>query len=228
MLQLKCFTPIICCLFLTVLVVITCCKKEHHNVAPTACFSITDTASIIYDTIYFVNCSKNADSVVYSFGDGQFSDAANPKHVYITPGTYVVKLTAYNDGDTNSVTRNLKILDTFPINPSLMDSFTGTYHLIGEWYGVGTVSGSGNIDTIITVSVYNDSMLALSGTVGNMSAFGPVTYEPASAYAFDIGGGDNWEQIVFRKPYNDSIFYTSEYGFASGYTSVQCQGAKIQ
>jgi hypothetical protein len=109
-----------------------------------------------------------------------------------------------------------------------MDSFVGSYHVMGGWYGVGSVGGSGNIDGIIFVSKYNDSTLVVTGSGTGLNLSGnPMGYEATSTYLFWVGGGDNWEQVVFRKPYNDSIFYTSKYGFASGYEAVQCQGEKI-
>ncbi|RZL48932.1 MAG: PKD domain-containing protein, partial [Pedobacter sp.] len=54
--------------------------------------------------IIFKNNSKDADTYLWDFGDGNLSNEANPKHTYIKSGTYKVKLTAYADeGCSNSI-----------------------------------------------------------------------------------------------------------------------------
>lgn len=144
------------------------------------------------------------------------------KHIHIFLLLLFLMLAYSCKKESSNTTEGISMNSGIP-----MDSFAGTYHVVGEWHGVGMVGGSGNIDTIITVGRYNDSLLVVTGGGSELSLSGnPLTYETASTYLFWVGGGDNWEQVVFRKPYNDSIFYTSENGFASGYTAVQCQGEK--
>ncbi len=113
-----------------------------------------------------------------------------------------------------------------PVPSSLViDSYAGTYHVAGSWYGVGLVSGSGNFDDTIVISKYNNSTLVLTGNQSIFHFSGSPMFNAVNT--FWVGGGDNWEQIVFRTPYNDSIFFTSQFGYASGYTAYQCEGKKI-
>lgn len=65
---------------------------------PSASFSILNNGVDTATPINFSNHSIGADSYHWDFGDGQFSCAANPSHVYSNPGTYVVKLRASFDG----------------------------------------------------------------------------------------------------------------------------------
>lgn len=44
----------------------------------------------------FRNASKNAESYLWDFGDGELSEAMNPSHVYKNSGTYQVRLTTTN------------------------------------------------------------------------------------------------------------------------------------
>lgn len=51
----------------------------------------------------FSNNSENAATYLWDFGDGNTSNAAAPKHLYDTAGTYVVKFYAYNPLTCNGV-----------------------------------------------------------------------------------------------------------------------------
>jgi PKD repeat protein len=75
------------------------CHKE-----PTACFepeseSIDNNYSVkVMEKVEFNNCSKDATSYNWNFGDGKTSTAMNPTHKYETGGTYTVVLEACGDG----------------------------------------------------------------------------------------------------------------------------------
>lgn len=65
---------------------------------PTAGFSVVNNGSTAGTAIQFVNQSSGATSYHWDFGDGTFSCAENPVHVYNAPGVYTVKLKAIVDG----------------------------------------------------------------------------------------------------------------------------------
>ena len=85
------------------------CSKK----APGACFVI-DKASNSTKTneeIQFnANCSTDADSYSWSYGDGTSGESATVKHKYPAAGTYVVKLTAKNSSKEASSSQNLIIV----------------------------------------------------------------------------------------------------------------------
>ena len=64
----------------------------------------------------FTNNSANATSFIWDFGDGSpTSDSLNPTHIYVTSGTYTVKLTASNLAGSNSTTQTITV--TVPVMP---------------------------------------------------------------------------------------------------------------
>lgn len=54
-------------------------------------------------TVTFTNASTNANSYLWSFGDGSTSTDASPSHTYAADGVYEVTLTAINDCGETSV-----------------------------------------------------------------------------------------------------------------------------
>jgi PKD repeat protein len=58
-------------------------------------------------TIAFTNSSVNADTYLWSFGDGNTSVLENPSHTYPAQGTYTVSLTAGNPQCEDVITTQL-------------------------------------------------------------------------------------------------------------------------
>jgi PKD repeat protein len=59
--------------------------------------------------VQFSNLSKDADTYLWSFGDGNFSTLAHPLHVYQVPSLYSAVLYAMNDCGTDSVSEMISI-----------------------------------------------------------------------------------------------------------------------
>jgi hypothetical protein len=74
------------------------CSKKDAAPQPVANFSFSDINLVSPAKITFQNTSTEAISYTWNFGDGQTSEDANPDHVYHTPGTYEVTLTAKGSG----------------------------------------------------------------------------------------------------------------------------------
>ena len=71
--------------------------------APFASFTATPVNGIASLTVQFTDTSAyTPTSWLWDFGDGSTSTAENPSHIYISPGTYPVNLTATNTGGSNS------------------------------------------------------------------------------------------------------------------------------
>ncbi|MCZ2276421.1 MAG: PKD domain-containing protein [Bacteroidia bacterium] len=87
-----------------------------HVTGPIASFNTTTTSSCAPALIDFQNTSLNAASYLWSFGDSSFSNSIQATHVYHTPGTYQVSLTATDSsGCTDSVSLNSGIVITGPV-----------------------------------------------------------------------------------------------------------------
>ncbi len=71
---------------------------------PQACFTVNNNNCQAPCTVSFTNCSTNASSYQWNFGDGTTSTASNPNKTYNTAGTYTVQLTATSMSGANSTT----------------------------------------------------------------------------------------------------------------------------
>lgn len=62
------------------------------------------------DSVIFINESINADSNIWDFGDGIFSNEINPKHKYKAVGEFTVNLSVYNNsGCSVSVEKKISV-----------------------------------------------------------------------------------------------------------------------
>ncbi len=76
---------------LTTLSIFYSCQKE-----PTASFTVSSTSVNIGETVTFTNTSKDANSCLWDFGDGETSITESPSHIYDSTGTFTVTLTAFS------------------------------------------------------------------------------------------------------------------------------------
>jgi PKD repeat protein len=61
-------------------------------------------------SVQFVNTSVGAETYRWSFGDGQTSEEASPRHSYQSPGAYEVQLTGTNDCGADTTTQALTVI----------------------------------------------------------------------------------------------------------------------
>jgi hypothetical protein len=80
-----------------------------------ACFT---TAYVSGSQYQFSNCSKNATSYYWKFGDGAISFDASPSHVYSSSGHYAVTLIAFNVCKTDSMKFSIDVLSGVNENSS--------------------------------------------------------------------------------------------------------------
>ncbi len=66
----------------------------------------------------FDNLSQNADSVHWSFGDGNVSSEENPSHIFVLSGNYEVTLTAYKHGCPKQMTHSVSYISSHISNLS--------------------------------------------------------------------------------------------------------------
>ncbi len=90
------------------------------NTDPTAVF----TSNIAGSLVSFSNTSANADTYMWSFGDGTSSMETFPSHTYMADGSYTVTLTSTNDCGTASSTQNIVIV-TPPTAGFMADALSG-------------------------------------------------------------------------------------------------------
>jgi len=97
-----------------------------HIAPPHASFTVSDTLSTCPPLIAtFTNTSVNGYDVTWDFGDGSSSSAANPVHIYNTPGTYYARLFVTGPGNNCSDTVVQQIIVRGPIGTFSYDPLTG-------------------------------------------------------------------------------------------------------
>lgn len=122
----KLFIPLA---FIASLALMAGCAKD-----PTACFTMTSASiddeimPLAGEDIAFENCSEEATSYEWDFGDDETSSKENPTHAFPEAGTYTVTLTATGDGGSKSSTQEIEIAD-----------------LNGSWEGTVSFTGVGDV-----------------------------------------------------------------------------------
>jgi hypothetical protein len=82
-------------LLLFVLACISCQKDSEIKQNLTACFDYSPKTDISNGVeLTFTNCSQNAVSYLWDFGDGTTSTIIEPKHIFTNGGSYKVILLA--------------------------------------------------------------------------------------------------------------------------------------
>jgi len=92
-------------------------KKESNQapVIPAADFEVNISSGYAPLTVQFTDLSKNASSWQWDFGDGENSTERNPVHVYDSVGTYRVKFTVRNGGESSTKTMKNYIVSELPL-----------------------------------------------------------------------------------------------------------------
>lgn len=89
------------------------CSSDDDGAAavtpPTASFSAVKNEK----TVTFTNASTGADSYSWDFGDGNTSTELSPSHTYSDFGSFDVKLTATNEGGSDSRTIAVDLISVF-------------------------------------------------------------------------------------------------------------------
>ncbi|MCK5124902.1 MAG: PKD domain-containing protein [candidate division Zixibacteria bacterium] len=82
-------------------------KTEFITVLPLpiADFGSEVTTVCVDNDVYLYNNSQYSTSWLWDFGDGDTSPTQHPTHTYSAPGSYTIKLIAYNDCGSDSMTK---------------------------------------------------------------------------------------------------------------------------
>lgn len=94
-------------------------------IEPRADFEVSKNPVSTYEEIKFFNSSNQAIEYEWDFGDGYITSEYEPVHYYSKPGTYSVKLSAFNHGvvDYAYITVNV-IAPPTVLNIQVLETFT--------------------------------------------------------------------------------------------------------
>jgi len=118
------------CTLMVAVVLISSCKK------PVACFEISSESiddgnnPSIDEQITFDNCSEDAESYSWDFGDGESSTSISPRHEYDEDGRYTITLTATAGNATDEVSQTIDVV------PNLTGDWEGTMYLESDPFGI--------------------------------------------------------------------------------------------
>ena len=179
--------------------------------------------------------SPGVDQWLWDFGDGSTANVANPTHAYIKPGTYNVRLTAYDQGCWDSLSHAVVV------NPPLADfkftgtcgqnnSFTFTDNSLGPittwlWdFKDGTTSNVKNPPTHIfpvgPPKTYNVTLTVTSGGCTNTISY-PVLANQATTLSFSAPSVCANSPIAITATSPNSIFsYQFVFGDGTTYLNV--------
>jgi len=96
--------------FIGILVLgLTSCRKEAAG--PKACFTTPDEITAGEAIAFSSACSNDADTYLWSFGDGSVSEEANPQYTYMAAGNFLVSLTVTDvNGNSDESSMNITVL----------------------------------------------------------------------------------------------------------------------
>lgn len=97
----------LCLSVVTLLFGLSDCKKKDTPKDPQSCFNSDKQKVIDSQVVTFTNCSSNASSYEWDFGDGTSSTITTPTKSYSDKGTYTVRMTASGNGKQSTATQNL-------------------------------------------------------------------------------------------------------------------------
>jgi len=142
---------------------------------PIAAYSINKNGAIVGEKLLFTNNSQYASNYEWDFGDGVTSTEENPSHVFLSDGSFVVKLKAIRDGVENIITQTVNVsigTNIFPgvgiLNVSLGDSWYSINNILkGRTYGF--YQPSVQDDYIVNIVGYDNPDMDMFFLSGNYS-----------------------------------------------------------
>lgn len=81
---------------LSILMFLASCDNENNDPVR-ACFNMSADTIIVGDKIEFYNCSDNATTFLWDFGDNNTSKKREPNHIFEKTGSYEIELLAGED-----------------------------------------------------------------------------------------------------------------------------------
>jgi PKD repeat protein len=210
--------------------------------APVASFSVQQSSGCIPFSVLFTNNSTNATSWYWDFGNGNYSTLQNPTNVYLNPGSFSVKLIAYNSsGQADSVTQTGIVYTVSPPIVNFTSSSTvaclesSTIIFNNQSSNFNTCLwdfGDGNTSTSMNPShIYNSpgtytvTLIAYNSQFGCTSSLSKTGYiqildNPAASFTANITALCNPQTpVLFQAQASSAVNFIWHFG--DGTTSTQ-------
>ena len=208
------------------------------NTPPTASFTPSTTSvTTIPGDVVFISTADDPDGAIkfyfWDFGDGGKSNAFNPTHTYVGNGTYIAKLTVYDDNNTVTSTQTIITVNdsNYPIvtvvspaqnqltTAAALTSISGTSQVGAgksiarvEWStdrGLkGTASGTSDWNFAINLAGYGGKNRVLINAIDSSGNIGKtelvIDYRPADRVTI-LGGAAGVTQNSSAIEYYDKF-----------------------
>jgi len=195
--------------------------------SPVAAFTESPTSGTAPLTVAFSNATTGmVTSWSWEFGDGATSTLQNPTHVFQTPATYTVALTAVGPGGT-SVLASSVVVTSSSSGPGLVAAYSFDE---GAGNTVADLSGHGN------VGVISDVTWSKAGHFGNALQFagnGWVTVSDSpslnlntmtlEAWVYPTATMDGWIDVMMKETAVGGSYYlcaNSQWGVPVGGVTI--------
>lgn len=166
-----------------------------------------------YLQVSFTNFSVNAETYVWTFGDGNTSTELDPTHTYAGVGNYTVELTATNSaGVTASFSETIEIKDPFEALTLLAGQTSKTWRLFREGTSMGV--GPSVDDPRSWWSLENNGQRPCV-------YYHEFTFNRDMQFIFDDNGAFWGEEAVFADPQKATCFE------ATAANMVNSEGADV-
>lgn len=203
-----------------------CKPNEPEEETPIALFSYSQNEL----KVTFTNTSQNAQSYVWTFGDGQISKEKNPVHTYAKAGTYNVQLTATNITKSNTYSQNVTISQA-EVTPTAKFSYTkngltvtfsnsSTNAQSYKWeFGDGQTSTANNPShTYSNYGTYNVTLTAINGSKTNTTSQNITLTEVAPKASFTYKTAHPLKVVLTNNSTNATSYL---WDFGDGATSTE-------
>lgn len=124
-------------LFCVVLMSIIACEERESGVKPTACFTASSDEVYVGESVKFTDCSENAISYLWEFGDNTNSVIESPVHKFESEGEFLVVLRVSNKDLHDDTQKTIKVREMPEGEISVK-----TYNVSNVTTNSATVSGS--------------------------------------------------------------------------------------
>jgi PKD repeat protein len=200
------------------------------NPPPHASFTANNTSScIVPDSVTFTNTTTAGGTYIWYFGDGDTSSLVNPMHLYISAGSFTVKLIATSACGTDSTTQTNFVV----INPPAAPTATSPVDITCGDSVTLTATGS---DTLKWFNqAVGGTLLGIGGTYSTPPLMSNTTYyvesDVVSAADYDtpldntIGAGGYYNNatnryLIFNSLSPATLVSVLVYGQTAGNTTV--------
>jgi PKD repeat protein len=167
------------CLFLSF------CKDNNDDIQkeilkPKACFEFSKTNYNKFDTLIFTNCSINADSFIWDFGDGSIVKDKAPLHFYNSLGDYKIILTALKNTLRDTISIKITI-SNIPVKAGLLNNSMTHIVFKPEYYVKYSFSDCGYGNALDSFDFFNNYIL-INARFLDMQAFTICCPPPADYF----------------------------------------------